>query len=107
MDKITEIQRNQETVIQFLKTKLDSMVNDDRKIESDEVEDHNKISKHPLKSRRENTRVEFYPESNVEIKMIPLDKISWSKSYKEYCPNEYTSQDILYNLAADVELLNK
>lgn len=110
---MTDIQNNYENTIINLKKKLDKMTEilyllvDSNHKSFDEVEDQLKISKKPLNSRAENNRIEFYPESKVEKKSVPIDKIKWSESYSEYYPNEYTSENVLYNLSADIELLNK
>ncbi|RNA06319.1 transient receptor potential cation channel subfamily M member 2-like [Brachionus plicatilis] len=107
IDRLTEIQNNNENTIKILQKKLDLLVEGEVKKSFEEIQDQTKISKNPLKSIAENNRIEYYPESKVAKKLVPFGKVKWSELYTEYYPNEYTSENVLYNLTADAELLNK
>jgi hypothetical protein len=48
----------------------------------------------------------IYPNTKIYRSLVPSSKKSWSVNFENYFPVKYTSNEVVYNTNADIDLLN-
>jgi len=48
----------------------------------------------------------IYPNTKIYRSLVPSSKKSWNVNFENYFPIKYTSNEVIYNSNADIDLLN-